>query len=259
MEDKYKYLVFYGIIIIILFFFYIILPLLNRQDTVHVIFTRYKEPDMSVLLKPFIDRKNVHVYIYNKGDDIPYGIPDDACNVSIIDIPNLGWDSYGYISYVINNYYNLPTYIANLHASSQYLDNKYHIYNEIVNYINNILKDNENKMSFYGGGVYDVQLDFRLENWSATLDINKQSTHKYTKSTIYPLKKWLESKIIKIPENIMINDKIKTNYLGQFLVNKSKILKYKRSMYKEILDEISVWQSEVNHYLERSWYALYSN
>ena len=30
-------------------------------------------------------------------------------------------------------------------------------------------------------------------------------------------------------------------------------------MYQEILKEISVWQSEVNHYLERSWYALYSN
>jgi len=256
MKNINKDLVFFGTIISILFLFYIILPLTNNPATIHVIFTRYKEPDMSTLLQPFINKKNIHVFIYNKGDDVPGGIPDNANNITIIDIPNLGWDSYGYISHVINNYNNLPTYIANLHASSQYLEYKFNIYNQIVNIINNI---NENNIFFYGGNVEDAPLDFRLEDWSATLNINKQSSQKYTKSSIYPLKKWLESKIIKIPKDVADNDKIKTNYFGQFIVTRSKILKYKRSMYQEILKEISVWQSEVNHYLERSWYALYSN
>jgi len=44
-----------------------------------------------------------------------------------------------------------------------------------------------------------------------------------------------------------------------FIVNKSKILKYSKAFYSDILEEISVWQSEVNHYLERSWYTFYNN
>jgi hypothetical protein len=57
----------------------------------------------------------------------------------------------------------------------------------------------------------------------------------------------------KIDEN-----RLTCNYFGQFIVHKSRILKYPISFYKNILDEISVWQSEVNHYLERSWYTFYN-
>jgi hypothetical protein len=42
-----------------------------------------------------------------------------------------------------------------------------------------------------------------------------------------------------------------------FLVHKSRILRYPISFYKDLLTEISVWQSEVNHYLERSWFSFY--
>jgi len=260
MDKKDIYFIYSVIILIILIFFYIIVPYFYTQPTVHVLFTRYKEPDMSLILEPFINRRNIHVYIYNKGSDVPTGIPEDANNITIINIPNLGWDSYGYVYHVIKNYNKLPHYITNLHASAQYLPGKKNIYLEIVDHINDIVDPkNENKKPiYYGGVVLDESLDFRLEDWSATLDVNKQTDSKYTKSSIYPLKNWLESKLIKIPNNVMFNEnKIKTNYLGQFLVHKSKILRYKKSFYKNILNEISVWQSEVNHYLERSWYVFY--
>jgi hypothetical protein len=261
--DKYKidilkYIIFTSIIILIPFFFYIILPLTYPKATIHIIFTRYKEPDMSILLKPFINQENITVYIYNKGTDIPIGIPDDAKNIKIINIQNLGWDSYGYIKHIINNYDNLPTYIANLHASSQYLHHKHELFLEIVNYINNI---NKNKIKYYGGKLDSTSLYFRLENWNATLDINKQQNivNKYIQSPVYPLNNWLESKIKKIPNDVKIDENTLTcNYFGQFIVHKSRILKYPMSFYKNILDEISVWQSEVNHYLERSWYTFYN-
>ena len=43
-----------------------------------------------------------------------------------------------------------------------------------------------------------------------------------------------------------------------FVVSKNNILRYKKEWYQDILEEISVWQSEVNHYLERSWYIFYN-
>jgi monoamine oxidase len=63
-----------------------------------------------------------------------------------------------------------------------------------------------------------------------------------------------------IPKNIMKDDdNIYCNYFGQFIVHRSRIVKYTKSFYIELLDEISVWQSEINHYLERSWYTFYAN
>jgi hypothetical protein len=241
--------------ILVLVYFYIILPILHSRATVHVLFTRYKEPDMSDLLKPFINKKNITVFIYNKGEDTPSGIPNGATNIKIINIPNLGWDSYGYIYHIINNYKKLPTYIANLHASAQYLQHKYQLYLDIVNYIENI---DTNRIKYYGGKIDTTPLHFRLENWIATLDVNKQTNNKYTQSNIYPLNTWLESKINTISDKVKNGDgQLKCNYFGQFIVHRSRILRYPLSFYKNILEEISVWQSEVNHYLERSWYTFY--
>ena len=256
-KDIFKYFIFLLIIILIPFFFYVMLPLMHSKATVHVIVTRYKEPDISELLKSLINQKNITVYIYNKGDDIPKGIPEDAHNIHIINIPNLGWDSYGYVYHVINNYKKLPTYVVNLHASSQYLQHKYDLFTEIINYIHNI---NENKIKYFGGKVDITSLNFRLEDWSATLDINKNTDNKYIKSSIYPLNNWLLKKINKIPTNKKLNNNdLYCNYFGQFIVHKSRILRYPISFYKDILEEISVWQSEVNHYLERSWYTFYAS
>jgi hypothetical protein len=260
MEENNKYLVY--CIILIPIFFYIILPIFNTKNIIynpiHVIITRYREPDLTKLLEPFINNKNISIFIYNKGDDIPLGIPDNSYNITIINIPNLGWDSYGYITHVINNYNNLPTYIVNIHASAPYNEYKNITYIEIIDLIYNIIDEKNDKIMFYGGTMNDTLLDFRLYDWKATLNINNDSNDKYILSQIYPLNKWLESKIQKIPDNLIIKENyLICNYFGQFLVHKSKILKYDISFYNDILNEISVWQSEVNHYLERSWYTFY--
>jgi hypothetical protein len=256
-EENQKYLIFILTIVLIPLFFYIILPLTHEKSTIHIIITRYKEPDLSIILKPFVNKKNIKVFIYNKGDDVPTGIPMESHNISLINIPNLGWDSYGYLFHLINNYDNLPTYIANIHASAQYLQYKYTIFLEILEFINNI---DENKIKFYGGSMDTAPLNFRLEDWNASLPINAQSSNQYTQSSIYPLNNWLLSKIKTIPKKIMRdNENIYCNYFGQFIVHRSRILKYTKSFYINLLEEISVWQSEVNHYLERSWYTFYAS
>jgi hypothetical protein len=234
----------------------------NENDHVsHIVYTRYKEPDMSTLLLPLVNKKNLHIYIYNKGDDIPSGIPDDARNVKIINIPNLGWDAYAYLYHVVNNYNNLPDYIYSLHASAQYLSYKYVKY---INILHSPIVGSNNAddiMYYFGGDVSPSDINFQLDMWGASffLNISNNTNNKYVKSNIRPLGNWIKSKLGNIPPNILINNsEIKGNTHGMFKVHKSRILRYSISFYKELLEDISVWQSEVNHYLERSWYGFYS-
>jgi hypothetical protein len=222
-------------------------------STTHILFTRFKEPDISLILKPFINKENTKIFIYNKGDNNLSGIPNDTKNINIINIPNLGWDSYAFLYHIINNYNNLPDYIYNLHASAQYIDSKYNLFIDLLN--------NNNK-TYYGGKLVTCNLDFYLNTWSATYHLNKliNPNETYTISNIRPLEKWLLNKINIIPKFAKFDDSnILYTWGGMFFVHKSKILLYPISFYKELFKEISVWQSEVNHYLERSWYILYGN
>jgi hypothetical protein len=36
---------------------------------------------MSIVLRPFINKKNTTIFIYNKGSDIPFGIPSNTKNL----------------------------------------------------------------------------------------------------------------------------------------------------------------------------------
>ena len=224
-----------------------------NNEITHILFTRFKEPDMTRILKPFINKKNTYIFIYNKGDDIPIGITDDITNIKVIQIPNLGWDAYAYFYHVIHYYHKLPDYIYQLHASAIYLDYKFETVSKIIN---------TNEKYFYGGDIQKINIDFELDDWSASFNLNKttSSTNVYVKSSICPLDRWLKSKIKIIPKYALGSDnEIYVNYWGMFKVHKSRILRYPLSFYEDIFSEIQVWQSEVNHYLERSWYTFYGN
>ena len=209
---------------------------------------------MTYALKPFINKKDTTVFIYNKGDNIPLGIPSTADNIKIINVPNLGWDAYGYLYHVIENYDNLPDYIYTLHASIQYLDHKRNMFKDILNEIHN-------DKYYYGGLVIETDATFYLDDWSSSCELNRLASpdEKYVISAVRPFNKWLLTKIDKIPDFAISDVNLKHNYGGMFFVHKSRILKYPISFYIDLFNEISVWQSEVNHYLERSWYLLYNN
>lgn len=220
----------------------------------HIIITRYREKNLKLLLKPLINKHNVIIYIYNKGDEF-LDIPDGALNIKIIKIPNLGWDSYGYITHIINNYDNLPDFIFSIHASAELRLNKFKIYLSLINK-SKILSKYYNKKFYYGGDIQKIEKDFRIFLYYAVTKINSTLNNKLALSKIYPFENWLKSKIKKIKYQ---DDKyIMGNYYGMFCTSKSSILLYSKQFYINILDEISVWQSEVNHYLERSWYNLYN-
>ena len=227
---------------------------IENEKIIHILITRYKETDINIVLKPFINKKNTTIFIYNKGNDKPFGISNNIKNINIIKIPNLGWDAYGFLYHIINNYDNLPDYIYTFHASVQYLNHKYDVFKDILD------KQHDDKY-YYGGSLNTSNLTYSLDNWRATTTINRLANNedeKYSISSIRPFNKWLLTKINKIP-NFALDEKnnFKHNYKGMFFVHKSRILKYPITFYINLFIEISVWQSEVNHYLERSWYLLY--
>jgi hypothetical protein len=225
---------------------------------VHVIITKFNETNIEKMIEPLKNKKNVTIYIYNKGTKIDDALFADTTNVRIIEIPNLGWDSYAYFKHVIDHYDNLPDYIYLLHASVSQLNHKMILYKNLINKSNE-LDVNINNKYYYGGDISTTSGDFTLSDWNATNIYNRIIGNKFTISNIRPFKKWIESKINKIPDNMIDdNNNIKVNYFGMFVVSKSNILRYDKNWYKNILSEISVWQSEVNHYLERSWYIFYN-
>ena len=226
----------------------------ESDATTHIIVTRYKEENIIKMLLPIINKKNVSIFIYNKGDEMNNEEFEGIDNIKIIKIRNLGWDSYPYVKHVIDNYYNLPDYIYLVHASAIYLEHKKKLYLELINKSKMLSKDD---YYYYGGEILYVPLDFTINKYIATTTLNK-SNHKMEISKIRPLKKWIKTKIEEIPKSYMEENTIKSNYYGMFMVSKRNILKYDRFWYKEILYEISVWQSEVNHYLERSWFIFYN-
>jgi len=68
----------------------------NVGKKIHILITRYKETDISIIVNPFINKKDITIFIYNKGNNIPLGISNNIENIKIIQIPNLGWDTYGF-------------------------------------------------------------------------------------------------------------------------------------------------------------------
>jgi len=223
----------------------------ETEATTHIIVTRYKEENIVRMLLPIINKKNVSIFIYNKGNDLNEEEFEGINNLKIIKIQNLGWDSYPYIKHVIDNYNNLPDYIYLVHASVIYLKHKRKLYLDLIQKSKELKK---NKKYYYGGEILYTPLSFKLDSWIASASVNKLK-HKMEISKLRPLKKWMITKINTIPEE---SGNIKWNMLGMFIVSKDNILRYDKFWYKEILYEISVWQSEVNHYLERSWYVFYS-
>ena len=233
----------------------------NVGKKIHILITRYKETDISIIVNPFINKKDITIFIYNKGNNIPLGISNNIENIKIIQIPNLGWDAYGFLYHIIHNYDNLPDYIYTLHASIQYLDHKLYLFKDI-------LDEKHNDKYYYGGNVGITEKTFTLDDQKSSIDINKSSStdinkssatenDKYLISSIRPFDKWLLSKINKIPDFAIHEQYIKWTPQAMFFVHKSRILNYPITFYINLFIEISVWQSEVNHYLERSWYLLY--
>ncbi len=222
----------------------------GEMRSVLFIVNRFKEKDLSFISNLKVDEKHYKTsyLIYNKGDKIdPHTLNQHA---SIIDIPNLGWDSYGFLKYVIENYDHLPDFIFLIHASAPLRPEKAELMQKLIEH---------GPTSFYAGQIHGTPYNFTMDSYTSYTKVNVLNNCPLVRSATRPFGKWYENTLSKSP--IFIDFKkgeVKTVYLGMFVVSKTRLLKWPLKIYESMFKEIQVCQSEVNHYLERSWYSMFA-
>lgn len=77
----------------------------NELTNLHIVVTRYKE---SVQWIKSLAKLGYSIYVYNKGDQIEW--PDAPSNVHIRDIPNIGFEEYGYVCHLIDMHHYYATH-----------------------------------------------------------------------------------------------------------------------------------------------------
>ena len=201
----------------------------NDDNKLHIVVARYNE-DIN-WLTPYFD----YCKFYNKGlDDI---------NVPCVKLDNIGRESHTYLSYIIDNYDNLPLYVVFIQGK---LDDIYvcddksniEVLNQIIkSTINNNISDNHDD---YKQFKYSIKYDY----------VEFTRNVKNTKNI--SLGKWCETYVKQpFPE-------IDRWYKGAcFGVSRERILRHDINFYKRLLNTLDNVNPISGYYLERLWYELF--
>ncbi len=189
-----------------------------------------------------IDKKKypMEIILYNKKND-KFGIP----------VKNIGVDTYDKLHFIVNNYENLPDIIIFTTDNALVEPKKIKKLEFILNNIN-ILKK---KSGFLTGHIFKIP----EESVKFTLDVYPRTGKKVIPSTIRPYDKWFNEYIdkdIKVEETYMCMKSI-------FAVTKDLILSNSKDYYNQLIDQIEKHSvigpdSEIPHYLERSWLQIFT-
>jgi hypothetical protein len=230
------------IIILLLFLFNNISPFSSVKNKKEIVIARYSE-DISWA-------KNYKDYVitcYNKGKNKP-----DCGNCTIITLENVGREAHTYIYHIIKNYDNLADVTVFTMGSSM-IDYKLSKLNKVLEMV-----DKTNDTVLVGNRMNDIKNDlynFTLDEWcGSTMNSSTQEPKKciMVKSKIRPFGKWYESKFGNLVTTLV-------NYFAIFAVSRADILKREKSFYQDLLSDLSVGENtEVAHYFERSWEAVFT-
>ena len=190
--------------------------------------------------------------IYNKGlDNINSKllIPGDEYNL----LPNVGRESDTFLYYIINNYYNLPKYVAFTQGS---------------------LKDHEWIRKNWGPGMFLNMLDEAKQfgysqplisdgghpDWNLEFNVNQAQTWDPNVNGKYTYIEFL--KIIDIYDdfyNDTLNRNIKIYPSAFMVISKNHILSRPKSYYEKIINYCNYHINPIEgHYFERSWPYIFN-
>ncbi|NBS67523.1 DUF3431 domain-containing protein [bacterium] len=176
-----------------------------------------------------------HVIIYNKGD--PIKIPD----LNVITICNVGRESHTYLTYIIDNYDHLPEHVIFIQANPFQ-----HVHRPPIANMEEWIQSWSN-----------VEIS---TNYEPTCDPYTFRIREYNGQIQSPAPtcfgKWFETYINrKYPDN----RDMKWYFGACFGVSRERIHLRSKVYYQRLLDQVSLHKSpEVGHYLERSWYYIFS-
>jgi hypothetical protein len=187
------------------------------------------------------------VWVYNKGSDFTH----DRENLKIIKQENIGFETYTYLKYMIDNFDNLAD--INVFIQASFLNSyKFIKFNQILHQ----LHKGDNKFFYAGTQFYHRKQDvlgLYINSYCLTSNHNKC---KIKHSSHRPLQKWLQH---YFPEITTI-DIYNIGYNSFLIIPKENIRKVGLPMLQRLISfytEPGVQNEEI-HYMERLWATFFN-
>jgi hypothetical protein len=210
------------------------------QDT-GIVVARYNE-NVSWLN----ENKDCAIYIYNKGHSPILSPPPKSI---VTPLHNVGRESHTYLSHIIANYDSLNTTTIFIqgnisdHVDRRTVHSPYKHLNTLLYSIRDGLS--QTAITTPNGAWFSPKPSFRILEWKGVQQEDSQMS----------FGDWF----VKYINPEFPSDPFKWYPGALFAVNKQNILQHPKSYYETILETVSHHVApEAGHYLERSWYYMFS-
>jgi hypothetical protein len=208
-----------------------------------LVIAHYKE-DLTWMNDYNLDEFNVEIYM-------KYHKPPISSKYKCISLQNVGRETHSYLSYIINNYTNLPETILFTLAgisSSRIKKKKFeYIYNKHSDCIT------KGFITYPQFGSF--QPLFKLNQYSCTTPENGCTNSNVVPANVRPFGNWYQTYIKKDLSHIQ-NQGVSFN--GIFAVSADSIRKYPLELYMELLSQVELGDNlEVSHFMERSYKSMF--
>lgn len=251
-----RYLFFFALIVGILFtlkFFLIARCSIRFIPKIQIVVSRFNENTNWIHEPPF---NKFPILMYEKGPQTCTFCEPPKCKKK--KLPNIGRCDHTYLYYIIEHYDILPDIIIFLPGSVK-IPYKYEralfflsVAENSTEAVDKLYDKNPEIDYKRDSNLYGFYLDSYTGVASENNKINKNS--KLKKSSIRPFGKWFEHHFSK---DTKIND---IWYSGVLITTRERIRKNPKSFYKKLIKEFSNSSDpEVGHYMERSWFTIFSN
>lgn len=176
---------------------------------------------------------------------------------NLIHLPNIGRDCHSFMWYVYENYENLPDIVFFTLGGITENKMKFLKYKYVLENLSLVKKRGIVTVPGHLSYRYSpFDYDFYLDEWMSTTKVNSNNTRELIPAFVRPFGKWYETYISTDLSKIK---RLGVSYNNIFCCSKESIRKYPKSMYEELLGQLSVGENlEVIHYVERIFFSLYT-
>ena len=208
--------------------------------SVHLVVARYMEPVDWLAALPRDLVKDITMY--NKGDPIE-SVPN---GVIVRTLPNLGYEGHTYLTFITENYNNLPDYTIFVPGSTWKAAHKLKAFLQLL------IEFRKQPRSLIRGFFPPQDLEFlksfTLDSYVVSNTDNRVAnpTSEVVPAEDRPLGVWLSKRMPG--QEIEIE-----SYNGVFIVSREDLRKSPKLFYEGLLQELQVPNPEVIHYMERVW------